>query len=57
MSAMDGYVSIKYGRESYEPLELLEPNKPKTFKIYKQRGQYFKIGDDETYLEEIRNNQ
>ncbi|CAG8744079.1 24932_t:CDS:2 [Dentiscutata erythropus] len=74
MSAMEGYVSVKYENpgprpneieifhldeegKSYEPLELVEPNKPKTFKIYKQRGQYFKIGNDETYLEEIRNNQ
>ncbi|CAG8806033.1 6416_t:CDS:2, partial [Gigaspora margarita] len=43
--------------KSYEPLELVEPNKPKEFKIYKQEGQYFKIGNSETYLEEIKNNQ
>ncbi|CAG8582815.1 11280_t:CDS:2 [Dentiscutata heterogama] len=43
--------------KSYEPLELVEPNKPKEFKIYKQEGQYFKIGDSETDLEEIKNNQ
>ncbi|KAF0424065.1 hypothetical protein F8M41_006633 [Gigaspora margarita] len=43
--------------KSYEPLELVEPNKPKEFKVYKQTGQYFKIGDNQTTLEEIKNNQ
>ncbi|CAG8705472.1 2148_t:CDS:2, partial [Dentiscutata heterogama] len=73
MSAMEGYVSVKYENsgprpneikifhldeegKSYELLELVEPNKPKTFIVYKQTGQYFKIGNSQTTLEEIKNN-
>ncbi|KAF0383803.1 hypothetical protein F8M41_011712 [Gigaspora margarita] len=53
----DGFVSVKYGLQSNEItihhhdenekyhgcLKLVEADKPKQFKIYKQAGQYFDI--------------
>ncbi|CAG8806600.1 27197_t:CDS:2, partial [Dentiscutata erythropus] len=38
-------------------LKLVEADKPKQFKIYKQVGQYFDINGVITRLDEIKNNQ